>query len=71
MVIEMRVLKKILKWLVVLFLMFVILLGMIEFIANKFFDNAATKDACADSGGAWDHQKDTCQFAPNDPRSKK
>ncbi|EMG0022109.1 hypothetical protein V4X89_003688, partial [Acinetobacter baumannii] len=53
------------------FLMFVILFGMIEFIANKFFDNAATKDACADSGGAWDHQKDTCQFSPNDPRSKK
>lgn len=51
--------------------MFVILLGMIELIANKFFDNAATKDACADSGGAWDHQKDTCQFGPTDPRSKK
>ncbi|MBJ9936918.1 hypothetical protein [Acinetobacter pittii] len=70
----MKIIKKILKilkWLIVLFLMFVILFGMIEFIANKFFDNAATKDACADSGGAWDHQKDTCQFAPNDPRSKK
>jgi len=50
--------------------MFVILLGMIELIANKFFDNAAMKDACADSGGAWDHQKDTCQFGPTDPRSK-
>lgn len=56
----MKKILEILKWLIVLFLMFVILLGMIELIANKFFDNAATKDACADSGGAWDHQKDTC-----------
>ncbi|WP_459660004.1 hypothetical protein ACL9Z5_002401 [Acinetobacter calcoaceticus] len=67
----MKKILKILKWLIVLFLMFVLLLGVIEFIANKFFDNAAKKDACADSGGAWDHQKDTCQFGPTDSGSKK
>ncbi|MGB8809666.1 MAG: hypothetical protein WCD17_09920 [Acinetobacter calcoaceticus] len=67
----MKKILKILKWLIVLFLMFVLLLGVIEFIANKFFDNAAKKDACADSGGAWVHQKDTCQFGPTDSGSKK
>lgn len=28
------------------------------------------KDAWADSGGAWDHQKDKCRFASNDPINK-
>lgn len=46
------------------------LLSVIGLISNKFFDNFAMKDACADSGVAWDHQKDKCRFASNDPRSK-
>jgi len=50
--------------------MFVLLLGVIGLISNKFFDNAAMKDACADSGGAWDHQKDKCRFTPNTHGSK-
>ncbi|MDS7928649.1 OadG family protein [Acinetobacter sp. V102_4] len=62
---------KIFKWFVFIVLIFIVLLGLIGFIANKFFDNAAMKDACADSGGAWDYQKDQCQFGPNDPRNKK
>lgn len=61
---------KVLKWFVVTLLAFVLLLGIIEFVADKFFDNAAKKDSCADSGGAWDYGKDKCQYAPDDPRSK-
>jgi len=52
----MYTIKKILKWFIVILLMFVLLLGVIGLISNKFFDNAAMKDACADSGGAWGHQ---------------
>lgn len=65
----MEVVKKIFKWFILIVLIFITLLGVMEFIANKFFDNAAMKDACADSGGAWDYQKSQCQFDPNDPRN--
>ncbi len=66
----MHTIKKILKWFIIILLMFVVLLGVIGLISNKFFDNAAMKDACTDSGGGWDHQKDKCRFASNDPRNK-
>lgn len=60
----------ILKWFLVIILALVILLGMIEFIADIFFDNAAQKDSCADFGGAWDYSKDKCRYAPNDLRGR-
>ncbi|RZA00461.1 MAG: hypothetical protein EOO68_11260 [Moraxellaceae bacterium] len=66
-----RIFVKILKWTSIGFVVFILLLGVIEFIADKFFDNAAKKDSCADSGGAWDYKRDACQYHPNDPRSKR
>lgn len=63
-------LLKVLKWLLVIFISFVALVWVTVFIADTFFDNAAKKDSCADFGGAWDHSKNKCQYAPNDPRSK-
>ena len=40
----------------------VFLLAILSFVADKFFDNAAQKDACADSGGAWDYHNNICQY---------
>lgn len=59
------------KWLVIIFLTFMILSILGAYIADKYFDNAAKKDSCADSGGAWDHGRDICIFGSEDPRTKK
>ena len=64
-------LLKVLKWLVVILVSFIALIWIAVFIADTFFDNAAKKDSCADFGGAWDYDKDKCQYAPDDPRSKR
>ena len=61
---------KTLKWLIIIFISFIVLIWTLEFIADTFFDNAAKKDSCADLGGAWDHKLDQCKYHPNDPRSK-
>ncbi|MBH2001411.1 MAG: hypothetical protein I8H98_03980 [Moraxellaceae bacterium] len=65
-----RLVFKGLKWVLVIVLAFILLLGIIELIADKFFDNAAMKDSCADSGGAWNKSQSKCQYAPTDPRNK-
>ena len=61
---------KTLKWLIIIFISFIVLIWTLEFIADTFFDNAAKKDSCADFGGAWDYSKNKCQYAPNDQRNK-
>lgn len=66
-----NIIFKILKWFLIIVIALVFLLGVIEIVADNFFDNAAAKDSCADSGGAWDYKRDACEFGPDDPRSKK
>ena len=59
-----KILRAFLKMLAVLFIgliSLVFLLAILSFVADKFFDNAAQKDACADSGRAWDHHSNICQ----------
>ncbi len=65
-----RIFVKILKWTFIGLITLILLLGVISFIADTFFDNAAKKDSCADFGGAWDYKRDACQYHPDDPRSK-
>lgn len=59
------------RWLTITVITFLILSIVGAYIADKYFDNAAKKDSCLDSGGAWDHAKDTCIFGPEDPRTKR
>lgn len=66
-----RIFIKILKWASIGLIVLILLLGVIGFIADNFFDNAAKKDSCADSGRAWDYKRDVCQYGPNGPRSKR
>ena len=49
----------------------IIIINLSVVIINMFFNNAAEKDSCADSGGAWDHMRDICIFGPEDPRTKR
>lgn len=58
---------KILKWFLIVLITLITLLGVIEFIADTFFDNAARKDSCADSGGAWDYNLNQCEYGSNHP----
>ncbi|NNP71082.1 hypothetical protein [Acinetobacter sp. Ac_5812] len=62
---------KILKWFFIVQLAFILFLWAAVYIADIYFDNAAKKDSCADSGGAWDYKRDICTFGPNDPRTKR
>ena len=61
---------KILKWFLIVLIALITLLGVIEFIANTFFDNAARKDSCSDSGGAWDYNLNKCKYSSNHPNKK-
>ena len=59
-----KILRAFFKMLAALFIglvALIFLLGIASFIADEFFDNAAKKDACADSGGAWDYHSNMCQ----------
>ena len=62
---------KALKWLLLIIISLISFLWAAEYIADKYFDNAAKKDSCLDSGGAWDYERDICIFGPEDPRTKK
>ena len=66
-----RYFLKLFKWLIIIFISFILLLWVLVFIADTFFDRAAEKDSCANYGGAWNHSLDQCEYAPDDPRSKK
>ncbi|WP_228133140.1 hypothetical protein [Alkanindiges illinoisensis] len=55
-----KILQKFIFWSLAIFISFILLLGFIAFIADTFFDNAAKKDSCADSGGAWNYKTDEC-----------
>lgn len=58
---------KILKWFLIVLIALITLLGVIGFIADTFFDSAARKDSCADSGGAWDYNLNQCEYGFNHP----
>ncbi|ENV10588.1 MULTISPECIES: hypothetical protein [Acinetobacter] len=57
-----------LKWFLIFLIALIVLLGVIAFIADTFFDNAARKDSCADSGGAWDYNLNQCEYRSNIPK---
>lgn len=65
-----RIFVKILKWTSIGFISLFLLIGVISFIADSFFDDAVKKDSCADLGGAWDYKREACQYHPDDPRSQ-
>ena len=53
-----RYFLKLFKWLIIIFISFILLLWVLVFIADTFFDRAAEKDSCANYGGAWNHTLD-------------
>ncbi len=55
-----RIAWTVIKYTIIFIFSFVILINLGVVIANLFFDNAASIDACQDSGGAWSYVKEKC-----------
>ena len=66
-----RYFLKLFKWLIIIFISFILLLWEQVNKNDTFFDRAAENYSCAIYGGAWNHTLDQCEYAPDDPRSKK
>lgn len=51
-----------------------VILALMSWVGDTYFDNFFSKDACMDSGGAWDYQYERCVHAtpenPNPPYQK-
>ena len=46
------------------FFALVVFLGIGAYIADEFFDYAASIDSCADSGGVWNDDQEQCSYDP-------
>lgn len=62
---------KILKGVIMSFIALILVLGAGEYLADEFFDNAASIDSCVDSGGAWNDDRERCRHDPTEPINAK
>lgn len=54
------------KFLIASFLILIFLIWILEKVVDYSFDNAATKDACMDAGGAWSKTLEKCVYNINE-----
>ena len=56
----MRIIIKVLKILFITIFTIIVAIGILEVVADLFFNNASSIDTCLDAGGKWDYKDSKC-----------